>query len=68
MFMRNEIDANHAATFSRINHMISSQNENHYHSAQFYLEMCDFLDHHFGNDGQGWRQGVKPMPMGCGGR
>lgn len=63
--MCNEMDVNHAA---RINHMISAQNENHYHYAQFYLEMCDFFDHHFGNDGQGWHHGVRPMPRGRGGR
>lgn len=29
--LRNEMDANHDATISRINHMIASQNENHHH-------------------------------------
>lgn len=40
--MRNEMDANHATMIPRINHMISAQNENHYHYGQFYREMCDF--------------------------
>lgn len=48
--MRNEINDNHTAIISMINHMISAQNVNHYHYAQFYREMCNFLDHHFGND------------------
>lgn len=51
--MHNDMDSNHAAIISRINHMIYVQSENHYHYAQFYREMCIFLDHHFGNDGQG---------------
>lgn len=62
--MRNKMDSNHAATIARINHIISIQNENHYHYAQFYREMCDYLDHHFGNDGQCWHLGVRPMPRG----
>lgn len=63
-----EMDSNHAATISRINHMISVQNKNHYHYAQFYQEMCDFFDHHLGNDGKGWHRGVRPMPRRHGGR
>lgn len=66
--MCNEMDANHAATITRINYMISTHNENHYHYAQFYQEMCDFLDHHFGNDVKGWHHGVMPMPNDRGGR
>ncbi|CAI8585311.1 unnamed protein product [Vicia faba] len=65
---RNEMDVNHASTNARINHMISSQNENHYHYAQFYREMCNFLDHHFRNEGYGWYHGVRSMPRGRGGR
>lgn len=42
VYMRNEVDANHSAMIARISHMISDQNENHYHYAQFYWEMCDF--------------------------
>lgn len=65
--MRNEMDYNNATTISRINHMIYIQNENDYQYAQFYREMCDFLDHHFGNDRQGWHHGVRQIPRGCGG-
>lgn len=66
--MHNEMDSNHAATIARINHMISGQNEYHYHYALFYREMCDFLDHHYGNDGQRWYKGMRPIPRGRGGR
>lgn len=66
--MHNEMDVNHAAIISRINHTISAQNKNHYHYTQFYQEMFDFLDHYFGNDGQGWHHGVKLMPRGHGER
>lgn len=31
--IRNDMDSNHVAIISRINHMISIQNENHYHYA-----------------------------------
>lgn len=34
--MRNEMDANHVATIAKINHMIFTKNENHYHYAQLY--------------------------------
>ncbi|CAI8589579.1 unnamed protein product [Vicia faba] len=37
--MWNEMTSNPDAIISRINHMISIQDENHYHCAQFYLEM-----------------------------
>lgn len=53
VFVHNEMNANHAAMIARINHMISAKNENHYRYARFYQEMCDFLDHNYGNDGQG---------------
>ncbi|CAI8603331.1 unnamed protein product [Vicia faba] len=65
--IRSVMDANHNATITRINHIISTQNEDYYHYMQFYQEMCDFLDYHFGNDGQGWHNGVRPMPRGRGG-
>lgn len=68
MSMFNEMDANNATMIARINHMISSQNENHYHYAQLYREICDFLDHNFGNDRQGWHHGVRPISRGRGGR
>lgn len=66
--MRNEMDASHAATIGRINHVISAQNDNHNHNSRFYQEMCDFLDHHYGNDGQGWYKDVRPMHKGHGRR
>lgn len=47
------MDANHVATIARINHMIAFENDNHHHYMRFYREMCDFLDRHYGNDGQG---------------
>lgn len=65
--MRNKMDGNHTTMISRINHIIYAQNENHYYYAQFYQEMCKFLDHNYGNDGQGWHMGVRPMPRGRGG-
>lgn len=34
--MRNDMDANHAATIARINHMIMSENDNHHHYMRFY--------------------------------
>lgn len=52
--MRNEMDANHATTIARINHMIAFENDNHHYYARFYQEMCDFLYHYYGNDGKGW--------------
>lgn len=66
--LRNEMHTNHATTISRINHMIVTQNENHRHYAQFYRKMCDFLDYHYGNYGQGWHRGYRLMPRGRGGR
>lgn len=66
MSMRNEMDVNHVTAIARINHMISTQNENHHHYAQFYREMCEFLDFNYGNDGQGCHMGVTPMPRGRG--
>lgn len=62
--MWNEMDVNHATTIAMINHMISAQNENHHHYAQFYREMCEFLDYNYGSDGQGWHMRVRPMPGG----
>lgn len=61
------MDANHTTMITRTNHMISAQNENHYNYAQFYPEMCDFLDHEFGNDAQGWHCGVRIMSRSRGG-
>ena len=58
------MNVNHAATIVRIDHMISDQNENHHHYAKFYQEMCEFLDYNYGNDGQGWHKGLRPMPKG----
>lgn len=49
--MHNKMDVNHATMIARINHMISAYNKNHNHYAQFYQEMCDFLDYNYGNDG-----------------
>lgn len=64
--MRNEMDANHTAMIARINHMISAQNDNHHRYVRLYREMCDFLDYHYGNDGQGWYTGVRKIPRGRG--
>lgn len=66
--MRNEMDMNPDAMIARINHMTSAQNDNHHHYDRFYREMCDFLDHHYGNDGHGWYRVVRPMPRGRGKR
>ena len=52
---------NHAETIARINHIIIAQNDNHHHYARFYREMCDFLDYHYGNDGQGWYKSIRPI-------
>lgn len=68
MSLRNEMDTDHAATISRINHMIATQNENDHRYAQCYREMCDFLDHNYRNDGQGRHRGYMSMPRGRGGR
>lgn len=51
--MQNDMDTNHAATTTRINHMIASKNENHHQYMRFYREMCEFLDYQYGNVGQG---------------
>lgn len=52
MSMRNDIYVNNPTIIARINHMIMFENDNHHHYMRFYQEMCDLLDHHYGNDGQ----------------
>lgn len=68
MSMRNEMNVNHVATISRINHMIAFENDNHHHYIRFYRERYEFLDYHYGNDGQGWYKGMRLVPRGQGRR
>lgn len=66
--MRNDMDVNHATTIFRRNHMIASENDNHHYYMSFYREMCELLDHHYANDGQGWYRGIRHVPRGRGRR
>lgn len=59
---------NHGATQTGINNMICYQNENRHHHQQFYMDMCDFLDLEYGNDGVAWYRGRRPKTRGSCGR
>lgn len=57
--LRIYMNSNHDVIIAKIDHLISSQEEDYVYYERFYREMFDFLDSRYHGEGQGWHRGIQ---------
>lgn len=65
MPLRIDMNVNHEAIMAKINHLISTHEDDSHRYESFYREMCEVIDSQYYNEGPDWYIGA---PRGRGRR